>query len=83
MKYIKKQFVIIAVLLALTATLWPAKVTSIEADDTMTISSSVKLVRNVWGASGGEKVDVVFSRSDSALGWTWSRLNPQPYRDVS
>lgn len=40
------------------------------------ISPLATTVRNLWGASANEKVDLNIYRSDKAIGWSWSRQNP-------
>ncbi len=40
------------------------------------ISPQANLIRNLWGAPKDERVDLVFSRSENTVGWSWKRDNP-------
>jgi hypothetical protein len=41
------------------------------------VSPMAAPVRNLWGAPKGEDVDVSLYRSESGLGWNWSRPDPE------
>jgi hypothetical protein len=40
------------------------------------ISPRATPIRNLWGASTGEKVDLTLQRSDNGVSWSWSRQHP-------
>jgi hypothetical protein len=80
---INKKRLIIPVLVVLTLAAWPAHLTKSDAAVLAGVSPLAITMRNLWGAPKGETVDVTLYRSDSALGWNWSRENPLPYTGVN
>jgi hypothetical protein len=42
------------------------------------VSSHAALIRNLWGASTGETVDLDLHQASKAVGWSWSREHPVP-----
>ncbi|OGO31808.1 MAG: hypothetical protein A2Z29_08390 [Chloroflexi bacterium RBG_16_56_11] len=72
----KKKRLILPLIVALALTLWPARVISVEANETARLSPLAVPVRNLWGAPKNESVGLTLTQSDKVVGWSWTREWP-------
>ncbi|MGD0793983.1 MAG: hypothetical protein ABR958_00115 [Dehalococcoidales bacterium] len=80
---IRRKILVFCAVTALALTLWPVHLSKTDAAVLASVSPLAVTVRNLWGAPKGEAVDATLYRSDSALGWNWSRLNPLKQRGLT
>jgi hypothetical protein len=75
--------VLVPVLVVLGLVLMPAHLSATDTAVLAGISPLAVPIRNLWGAPKSEAVDAVLYRTDSAVGWSWSRENPQKQPGVT
>ena len=47
------------------------------------VSADAIPIRNLWGASAQEKVDLTLSHSDNVVSWSWNRQHPVPQPGIN